>query len=400
MNPKAILIGVNVAASLPLLITQQAQAANGQDTASFLKSVVAEKATAHSLGEQPALVARSLPAGSYTAHNVSSLSSPRAVAARAAMTPVAGTVKLRPFVPGRKLLSRAQIESRLAAQVPQLDSAPASSSALSGNVSEASFIPQADGNYSSPGYSAYTTQQIQRSQTRNLMQKAAQAYTGFERRRTPRTTPGQMPATPGQVGIPCAPQPVADMRATRSSDGPSVDDWAQMARQAAPTAADLQNLADDPEMANLAQEFMATHPAGAASTAGPAPFPLSLLPEKSLKQFIGGSAKPGAAPHGRQASGCAPSYFGSWHAGSPVASAAARTSAPPGLAPAGFHTYLTGHAAGGGKMVTSGAFKSYLPMAYTRKRSAPVPVHPQAVKPQAAPTATVLSYGEYHAAPL
>lgn len=405
MNQKAIFIGVNVAASLPLLVSQQAQAAGGQDTASFLKSVVAEKATAGSLNEiRPSQAAT-------TVRYSNELSSTRAVAARTALAPVAGTVKLRPFVPGRKLPSRAQVEARLAAQVPQFDNASAinaSNGALSGAVSEASYIPQVD-SYNSPGYSGYTTQQIQRSQTRGRMQQAAQAYTGFERRRTPRTTPGQIAATPGQMGIPgsmpCAPQAVADMR----RQDPPMQDWSQMAGagNSAPSAADLQNIATDPEMANLAQEFMASRSSAAgagAGTAGPAPFPLSLLPEASLKQFIGGSAKPAAAARTRQMQGCSPSYFGSWHAGSPVAQAAAGRSGPTNLAPAGFHTYLT--AQPGGKMVTASSFKSYLPMAYSRKRSAPVhhgatanPNH-QAPAVKHAPQAMVATYGDYNAAPL
>lgn len=403
MNSKAILIGVNLAASLPLLVSQQAQAANGQDTASFLKSVVAEKATARSLGDsQPTLVARALP--SRRDYSASSLSSPSAVAARNAMSPVAGTVKLRPFVPGRKLPSRSQLESRLAAQVPQMDVAPTSAN-LSGNISETGFIPQADSSYSSPGYSAYTAQQLKQSQGRSRMRQAAEMMANYQRRQNTRSMPGQMPSTPGQVGFPCAPQAVSDMR--RQAE-PSADDWAQMARNnevppqvAAQARAQFsqpsaQSLANDPEMASLEQEFMASKGAPTGGTAGPAPFPLSLLPEASLKQLIGSSAKPAGAARSRQMQGCAPSYFGSWHAGAPIAAA------KPGLAPAGFHTYLTNH--GSGKVLTSSAFKSYAPMAYSRKRQAPVQqVHasqPATVHKNVVSMPVVATYGAYHAAPL
>jgi hypothetical protein len=63
-----------------------------------------------------------------------------------------------------------------------------------------------------------------------------------------------------------------------------------------------------------------------ASSAGPAPFPLSLLPQDSLKQMISGSRS--------RRSDAPPSYFGCWHGAPQVA----------GLPGSGFRTYSGGSA--------------------------------------------------------
>ncbi|MBK9772860.1 MAG: hypothetical protein IPP57_18920 [Candidatus Obscuribacter sp.] len=45
MKANAILIGANLAASVPLLLSQQAMAADNSDTASFLRSAIGKAVT-------------------------------------------------------------------------------------------------------------------------------------------------------------------------------------------------------------------------------------------------------------------------------------------------------------------------------------------------------------------
>lgn len=386
-------VGVNVAASIPLVLAPQAMASdNMSSTASFLKAAVAEKATAHSLSESAPTLRAMKPLAIKRDLSASSMSEPRAMQSRLAMAPVAGAVKLRPFVPGRKLPSRNEMQGSLAAQMPQLDNGGQAN--LSGTVNESTFAAQNSSTYSSPGYSSYRTEQVAANAGRNRIRQAADTVASFQRKHAARTMPGQSPATPGQVGFPCAPQAVANINRQAA---PTEAEWTQMAHN----AGSANNAASEAEdMRSLAAEFAASQPA-AHSTAGPAPFPLSLIPEASLKQLIGSAAKGapgGAAPaamHGsmsaRPQQAMTPSYFGSWHKTQPVAAKAGN------LQPSGFHTYLTAHNSKTGSTSAS-AFKTYSPMAYKSTRRAAPQVAVAVKKVAAAPA--VATYGTYHGSAL
>ncbi|CAN5391493.1 hypothetical protein BH11CYA1_BH11CYA1_17070 [soil metagenome] len=381
MKSHAFLVGVNVAASIPLVLAPQAMASdNMSGTASFLKAAVGEKATARSLSgdlqSAPVLASKRLPI--RRSLTPVSLSSPQSVNARLAMSPVAGATKLRPFVAGRKLPSRNQLQT----QMPQLDNSAQPS--LAGSINEATFAPQTNNSYDSGyGNTAYAqpTQAAPAAANRSRMRQAADIVASFQRKHAARSLPGQSPATPGQVGFPCAQQAV----------NPSEAEWTQMARTAGNN--------DNAEMASLAQDFAASqaHGQGApsAGTAGPAPFPLSLIPQSSLKQLIGSTAKgsPAVASHGagRQQAAMTPSYFGSWRQGqTPVAHGRGGN-----LQPSGFHTYLAAGQAS--KTTTASAFKSYSPMTYkaTRRVAPQMSTMIKKVAPVAA-APYVATYGTYH----
>jgi len=116
MKSTAIFVGVNVAASIPLVFCQQAKAegtAHLSSTADFLKTSLAK--------QSDAATAKSMLAGDPTFSTTrrpirikrdltptQALSSPRAIASRNVMAPVNG-VKLRPFMAGRKLPSAADL---------------------------------------------------------------------------------------------------------------------------------------------------------------------------------------------------------------------------------------------------------------------------------------------------
>lgn len=392
MKSHAFLVGVNVAASIPLVLAPQAMASdNMSGTASFLKAAVGDKATARTLSSAPVLASK--PLNIRRSLSSASLSEPQAINSRLAMTPVAGATKLRPFVAGRKLPSRSQLQT----QMPQLDNSAQArtSGSLAGSINESTFAAQANNSYDSGyGNTAYTqsAQSVPVSTGRSRMRQAADIVAGFQRKHAARSMPGQSVSTPGQVGFPCAAQSVANVnQPARTQNAPSEAEWTQMARNAG-------NPQDDAEMASLAQDFAASQAQGqaqSAGSAGPAPFPLSLIPQSSLKQLIGstGKASPAVASHGagRPQQAMTPSYFGSWHQSQPVAHGRAGN-----LQPSGFHTYLAG-GQGGSKTTTSSAFKSYSPMTYkATRRVAPKFI---AAAKKAAPVAAapyVATYGTYH----
>jgi hypothetical protein len=421
MKSHAFLVGVNVAASIPLVLAPQAMASdNMSGTASFLKAAVGDKATARSLSgdfqSAPVLASKRLPI--RRSLSSTSFSEPQAVNSRLAMNPVAGATKLRPFVAGRKLPSRNQLQ----AQMPQLDNSAQSrtstqsmsSNSLAGSINESTFAPPANHSYESGyGHTAYTNnasansayaqaaQSVSVNTNRSRMRQAADIVASFQRKHAARSLPGQSPATPGQVGFPCAQQAVSNVPAqpSRNQNPPSEAEWTQMARNAGNTG----NADSDAEMASLAQDFAASQARAQApsGSAGPAPFPLSLIPEASLKQLMGSNSK--AAPatavshagsnHGRPQQAMTPSYFGSWHQNqTPVAHGRGGN-----LQPSGFHTYLPAGSAAGRTTTSSAAFKSYAPMTYkASRRVAPKFVAAaKKVAPVAAPY--VATYGAYHA---
>jgi len=397
MKSHAFLVGVNVAASIPLVLAPQAMASdNMSGTASFLKAAVGDKATARALSgdfqSAPVLASKRLPI--RRSLSSASFSEPQAVNSRLAMTPVAGATKLRPFVPGRKLPSRSQLQ----AQMPQLDNSAQAN--LSGSINESTFAPQTNNSYDSAyGNTAYAqpSPATQNSANRSRMRQAADLVAGFQRKHAARSLPGQSPATPGQVGFPCAQQAVANVNAQpgRNQNAPSEAEWTQMARAAGNSNASAEN---DAEMASLAQDFAASqHSQASSGSAGPAPFPLSLIPEASLKQLMGSTAKTApatAVSHaGRPQPAMTPSYFGSWRQGqTPVAHGRGGN-----LQPSGFHTYLASGSAAGKTTTSSAAFKSYAPMTYKASRRV-APKIAAAVKKVAPVVAApyVATYGTYH----
>jgi len=399
MKSTAIFVGVNVAASIPLVFCQTAKAEGGAQlsgTADFLKTSLAKSDTAtaksmlagdptFSTSRRPIRIKRDLTP-------TQAMSSPRAIAARTTMAPVNG-VKLRPFMPGRKLPSAADLAGGgLTAMAPQMENGT-DPNALSSSVSENSYTAR-NADYSAPGYNSYRPTDV-RSANRARLKAAARVASGYDRRAAPRSLPGQSPSTPGQVGFPCAQQAVADMQPVRGADP---NEMAYQGNDMASQASDIIQAAKQMPMPGMANAG-----GGAGGTAGPAPFPLSLLPEASLKQFIGSTA---GASRGPKAAPGAPSSFGSWKQGGQT------IAQRQGLQPSGFHSNLGGghggsqiaHGGYGGSnihMMSSSAFTSYAPMAMTGRRATPSrPMEMSAGKHiaqnvHASSTVNVATYGPY-----
>lgn len=413
MKANAILIGANLAASVPLLLSQQAMAADNSDTASFLRSAISSSSHSASVGSSATSTAtpsfkstslanvRKLPRASDL--GVQSFSSPRALQTRTAL--MDSDKSLRPFVPGRKLPRKADLEAaRIASQTPQMDE---SQSTLTGSVDMSYQRPSADANYTSPGYGSYSGSNLGSNSNRDIivretsrrLKNAAQAMAHIQRPAQPRVTPGQMMMTPGQVGQPCTRQAFNPAQADASA--PSESEWSEMARSVGQNTATSMTPAassQEEELESMARQLKTQIGESSApmGTAGPAPFPLSLIPEASLKQLMG-KKSPGSMGGGQMAGArpaAAPSYFGSWH-GQGQSPAAAHSN----LRPSGFHTYLTA-ANQNSRALTSSAFKQYSPIATRNaRRAAPSKVAILGkVKPAAKPhNATMAAYGEYHA---
>jgi len=365
MKSTAIFVGVNVAASIPIAFCQQAMAADGttqlSGTADFLKSSLAknsDQATAKSMlaGEPTFSSSRRQLRIKRDLTPSETLSSPRAMAARNTLAPING-IKLRPFVANRALPSKAELQGGLGGTMAAQFDSGADPSNLSAAVSENNYMtPQVGQDYPSPGYSDYRPGD-QHIINRARLKEAARVASGYDRRSAPRAMPNISPSTPGQVGVPCAQQAVADLHVGKKG---SLGEWGQLAN-------DIKSGNFDPAMQAEAAKLAANNGADMepkqTGTAGPAPFPLNLLPEASLKQFIGTTQAPGKRP----APG-APSYFGSWKGAGSIASSR------PALQPCGFHSNLGGsgfHGNSQAHIISSSAFKSYAPMAMSNHRVMP-----------------------------
>ena len=338
MRVTAVLVGVNVAASLSIAAQPQALAQNqaGGGTADFLKSSITElKATQGSLN-----VTKATPRAASRTVSKTTLSNHKAVSTRVALGTGSGSVKLRPFVPNRKLPSRTtNLSTSFVAQQAQLDttppvhqSVPSASSPISGMVTE--YAPYY---VSNDGYGESITEKAKRAiraQKKRIESKkyknAAKVATTYTPTAAPRAVPGTAAMVPGQIGIPCAPQSVQSL--TSVAHVPVHHHVAPP--QASPVAAPQQEPLSPPNLTaqeqaemnkliqlSCAQSGLGQKPQGDMySRVGPPPFPLSLLPEAQLKDFIRGGRK--------QTLATSPQGFGSWHGSQqsgPVANALPRS---------------------------------------------------------------------------
>jgi hypothetical protein len=352
MRVKALLFTVKVAAALTLLAGQAAQAQGGSgsnSTADFLRQVVEEKATAGSLNHTVSTSSRRQ-AANFTTRKAS----------QSRLTYDGDRpVKLRAFVPNRKLPSQAE----LAAQVPQYDTNSQAAQNLSGAVNQANYLPSSSSSYQSPGYSPYAAPLVVtggRKSMRGKLQNVARAAAGqLSSRASKKILAGLNPGITSRMN---AGRSTPVLRQSPNFEGSEPTQEHLTADQ------ELEQMAhelatDKVGMANLEQEAQSA----SLGVASPAPFPLNLIPEASLKQFIGGKGASAASVAGnvgsagnaapaRLQSNVSPSYFGSWKLSSNAPAAG-----KPQLAPAGFHTNLHSRLRGTRRLQTS-ASRNYAPV--------------------------------------
>jgi hypothetical protein len=301
MNLSKLLLSVNIAATLPIAVQIAAQASNqnaATEANSFKDSVNALSNQSKSSMTQVTVARKSFKLVKQTP--------------TASSVEVDG-VKLRAFLPGRRLPSTKDLQ--LVSQNAQM--APEQSS-LNGTVSETNVSPYAYAGESG-SKSAYSAA-APRAVLNQVQAVARQIRTASNKKKI------QQNITPTSI----APETAS------TSMQNSVADFGQFSKDVpASWMANEKNLSliqaptvSPKEMAQIDRQIGRPEATG---TAGPPPFPLSLLPQQSLKQFVG--AKPQnkvAAP---------PSFFGSWH----NAMGSQPTKLASSLAPAGFRTNMHGN---------------------------------------------------------
>lgn len=332
MRLSAVLLGVNVAATLSVAIQVQAEAKESPGaTADFLKSGLAElSATPRSITEP--VVSRA-PAHPLVTPSAKSLSSPKSVATRSAL---AGKSRMMPFVPNRKLPSKKEIAEKklqeqqrlqqqqqqqqqileqpvvLMAQTPQMEP---ENKPLTGTVYQYSkdeyskyYLSQEAESHVTSARARRAIKKEARRVTTAAIKKAADIATAFVPQSAPRLMPGQTPATAGQTGgHPCASLQSLDLRSQDSlvSHGSPVAGASPMQVTAphltaphltAPhlTSAEHQQL---DSLAGLSRKTQLSSPLaahmvekdrmdGLYSRVGPPPFPLNMVPESVMKEFL------------------------------------------------------------------------------------------------------------------
>lgn len=244
------------------------------------------------------------------------------------------TCQLRPFLPNRKLPSQKELDQALVAQTPRL--APVLSSSLSGSVSAFDHIDEAKTifSYARPitnsktiNVHKATSSSVHPAKSQsNIASKAILDPVDYQSTSTnsaavkidagPAENVGNQPTLPPPVGfhlMRLAEQHLFTPTETSPADQAIIDQYAQSELG--------ENNSASVGLSSQGDAYAAT------DRAGPAPFPLNLLPQASLKQLMRGMVHPGPKCNGPQP------YFGCWH----------RTRQANGLMPAGFQSHIHGY---------------------------------------------------------
>jgi len=300
MNLSKFLVSVNIAATLPIAVQAAAQASDQNQTeANSLKETVSALSTQSKSSMTHVSVARK---------------NFKLVKENPTAVEVDG-VKLRAFMPGRKLPSSKDLQ--LVSQRAQM--APEREQALNGTVSEtynnASPYAYAGESGSAASYNANTPRVV----LNQVQAVARQIRTASNNKKKNQQNISATSISPESA--PSMQNAVADF-GQFSKDVPA--SWMANEKNLSLIQAPS---ASPKEMAQIDRMIDRNRAGESNGTAGPPPFPLSLLPQQSLKQFVG------AKPQNRVAA--PPSFFGSWHGNSQPKLAS-------NLAPAGFRTNMHG----------------------------------------------------------
>lgn len=328
MKLSLILVSVNIAATLPIAAAGVASAADQakSDKADWLKSSLAQMDATPT--QKSGLRARAL-----------SLSVPSDTAG----TVRPRSVKLRPFVPGRKLPSQHDLDVQFIAQnakyasvrqAPELIEQTAmmapSAEPLSGRVQE--IYPAAQhsvATYGNVGYVKQSSSRVVPGQVPSAPGQIRQ-FKGAKRTKYVPTQQNQITQPTRPVQMPEEQAWTADyptLGTSISQQQPSLNSSPfqpsqSMQRFAQPTQMQSSSPFTSPgitpdEQSIIDRMVAQTHArnqaaegsqsANLSSAAGPPPFPLNLLPADSLKSIISGMHR---SPQNAQAPS---SYFGSWH---------------------------------------------------------------------------------------
>ncbi|MBZ0184915.1 MAG: hypothetical protein K8F91_01595 [Candidatus Obscuribacterales bacterium] len=309
MRISALFLGVNVAATLSVALQVQAQANEGQSkVADFLKSSLSElNATAQALPDNKTLnVSRAAPYHALVTPSKVSISSPKSVASRAVLS--GKPQKMMPFVPGRKLPSKQDLlrekEIRLQAAIPQMAPGENVPMPLKGEISQYSnfyLSTEIEQNVSSATAKRAVRRQVRRAAS-DTLKKAAEVASAYVHQTSPQIMPGQSPVVAGQVGHPCASlqsldcnnhdrlltQPTTPhLNEAQGAQMPllpphlTAQEHAQLDRIGGVTPG---NSIQSPLMSHMVSKERMD---GLYSRVGPPPFPLNMVPEPMMKEFLG-----------------------------------------------------------------------------------------------------------------
>jgi hypothetical protein len=313
MKLSAIIMSVNIAATLPIAMQSAAQASEeaNSPTAKWLKSNLKTL----DARPKPSITAARRKFSIDTSAKLNSQS----VVCDSNNQLIVNGVRLRPFMPGRKLPHRSDLQTNFLEQQAKLAQEP---SPLSGVVSEDCAVPGVDITSGVTKYkfnNPYVTKapRVVPNEKQVIARKSSQ---GLKRKREPiqDQQPVEQNSQESNQGIDTPSQWMANEQNFKSLTPPSSSFQDRALIQNA-----LQNI--DPKV------FDDQVTAQSMGSAGPPPFPLNLLPQQSLKQFVSGGrtqARKLSAP---------PSFFGAWHGDNLIARNFASTS---GLPEAGFQSNL------------------------------------------------------------
>jgi len=322
MRLSKFLVSVNLAAVIPIVSQAAGQAAEKaiSDKAAWLKENLAsmgEKKGAVKLKSQTARLAKALD------DRLDGL------------TPTSQLSNLRPFVPNRKLPSQKELDQALVAQTAKL--AQESTGTLNGKIS--TFYNSSNPDYSNKAVFSPKTIASTGTSLKPFSRSIHQIFSNIATGNSAKPSA----SAPSVNSIPAASEPSEQQASVSPQLGFPLMRQAERYLNDQPET-DAQARADQAVIDRYAQtEFGGSNPddqgnggesfaADTASSAGPPPFPLNLLPQSSLKQLVRGMARPTrpTAALSRQP------YFGSWR-GNP---GAGQYMAPRNLPVAGFHSYV------------------------------------------------------------
>ncbi|MDR3615697.1 MAG: hypothetical protein P4L53_19215 [Candidatus Obscuribacterales bacterium] len=338
MKLSAFLLTVNIAATLPLALQGSAQAADetSNSHAEWMKKNISSLSATSSQSQTQTpitpIIQRKLSNTGTTA---------------IAKADQINGVKMRAFIPGRKLPSKKDlVQSSLQMQQPTM--AQEQLSSLNGQVTE-TIRPTMRNNVAPYGQPSY----VEGTPYMNTTS-------------APRLMPGQMQAVARQIKqqfkkqMPSADSKLEQMRASLDAQAqaneanaqdnagngasPSSPAWMANTKNLQVVAPEVRSAEEQAQISNMVKTInpasFEEQAAPRQGTAGPPPFPLNLLPEQSLKQLLGAKGAPpaGAAPtvNAPRKVNAPPSFFGSWHGSMPTAKAGPSSH----LASSGFQSHM------------------------------------------------------------
>jgi hypothetical protein len=223
-----------------------------------------------------------------------------------------GTVKLMPFVPNRKLPSKRDLETTLIPQTAQM--APEQNKPLAGQVALFDGSNHAESNYVVPKSAITSLNKLATKKTWNNLLAATKATYSVAKNSgagfpfLKQAEHQLLEQTSETASQPVNEQPVS-AQPSANLDQQMIDAYKEMQlseRNSQLNHSGQINSQSTAQSGVMMNDQISAQAGINATSAGPAPFPLSLLPQASLKQLMRGMAS-------RSSARGPATYFGCWH---------------------------------------------------------------------------------------